>query len=130
METATFEDLLKLKLCKEERSSEFLEIPIKPLGKALRFHAPTNVQQLDFIDAVRKSEDFSGCCPAYKRLVYDCCDMLHSSELQNQLDCKEPTDIVDKLFTPFELIELGDRLSEHFFRIGSAVKNSFCTTEK
>lgn len=124
METATFEDLLKLKLRKEERSSEFLEIPIKPLGKALRFHAPTNDQQLDFIDAVRKSEDFSGCCPAYKQLVYDCCDMLHASELQNQCDCKEPTDIVDKLFTPLELIELGDKLSDRFFRLGDAVKNS------
>lgn len=62
--------------------------------------------------------------------MYDCCDMLHSSELQNQLDCKEPIDIVDKLFTPLELIELGDRLTDRFFRLGDAVKNSYGTTEK
>ena len=97
METATFEDLLKLKLRKEEQSSEAVEFPIASLGKMLRFHAPTSVQQLDFIDAARKSGDISGCYPAYKQLVYDCCDMLHTAELQNQCDCKEPTDIVDKL---------------------------------
>ena len=130
METATFEDLLKLKLRKEEKNSESAEFPIASLGKTLKFHAPTNVQQLDFIDAARKAGDISGCYPAYKQLVYDCCDMLHASELQNQCDCKEPTDIVDKLFTPLELIELGDKLSDRFFRLGDAVKNSLSTTEK
>ena len=130
METATFEDLLRLKLRKEEQSSEAVEFPIASIGKNLRFHAPTSVQQLDFIDAARKSGDISGCYPAYKQLVYDCCDMLHTAELQNQCDCKEPTDIVDKLFTPLELIELGDRLTDRFFRLGDAVKNSYGTTEK
>lgn len=123
MENVTFDDILRLKLRREEQGKAQLDIEINSLGKSLRFSSPTRDQQLDFISALRSGGDIAGAYPAYKQLIYDCCPLLHSDEVQKEFGTVNPSDVVDKLFTPLEVIEIGDKLSERFFHLEADIKN-------
>lgn len=61
--------------------------------------------------------------PAYRQLVYDCCPLLHDVNLHSELGVIDPYDAVDKLFTPLEVMEIGDRLAESFSALESDLKN-------
>ena len=113
-ERATFDDLIRLKLRREEQRGNSVEIMIESLGKPLLFVAPSRDQQLDFIGTVRKSADFSGSYEAYRCLVYDCCPALHSKELHTEFNVEDPYDIIDKLFGPIEVMHIGDELADRF----------------
>lgn len=123
MERATFDDILRLKLRREALQTETAEIEIPSLGKTLTFHAPTRDQQLDFIDKARQGGgDIAASYPAYRQLIYDSCEMLHSDAVQEG-NSGDPRDIVDQLFTPVEAMELGDKIADRFMTVGKDIKN-------
>lgn len=123
MERATFDDILRLKLRREALQTETAEIEIPSLGKTLTFHAPTRDQQLDFIDkAHRGGGDIAAAYPAYRQLIYDSCEALHSDTVQEG-NAGDPRDIVDQLFTPVEAMELGDKIADRFMTVGKDIKN-------
>ncbi|MCI8387025.1 MAG: hypothetical protein HFE63_00975 [Clostridiales bacterium] len=123
MEKVTFDDILRLKLRREEQQSETLEIAIPALGKSLEFKSPTCDQQLDFISAVRTAGGVDGSYDAYRKLVYDCCPMLHSDKLHAEMDVRDPYDVVDMLFTPIEVMDIGDKICDRFFKVSAEIKN-------
>lgn len=123
MNKVTFDDILKLKLRREEQQSETLDIEIPALGKALEFKSPSCVSQLDFISEVRTAGNIENSYDAYRRLVYDCCPALHNDALHDDLNVKDPYDIIDMLFTPIEVIEIGDRICDRFFKVTGEIKN-------
>lgn len=123
MERATLDDIIRLKLRNDEQAKDSIDIEIESIGKTMQFKAPTRDQQLDFISAAKSGKDISGSYPAFRQFVYDCCPILHSEEIQNQLAPAEPSEIVDKLFTPLEVIDLGDQLVEKFLKVGADIKN-------
>lgn len=114
MEKATFDDIIKLKLRRDKASEKKIDLPIESLGKTLTFVSPEKDVQLDFLNDIRKSDSLSGAYDAYRAFVYACCPMLHSSELQKELDVIDPPDTVDRLFSPVEVYNLGDRLADEF----------------
>lgn len=120
---ATFDDLIRLKLRREERMEQLVDLPVESLGKTLQFKAPTRDEQLDFIEGVRRSGGVNGSYDAYRQLVYSCCPMLHDSELHKELGVTDPCDTVDKLFGPVEVMSIGDKLAEKFMAMGTDIKN-------
>ena len=114
LEKATFDDIIRLKLRREKANQKKIELPIESLGKTLTFVSPDKDVQLDFINDIRKSGGLSGAYDAYRAFVYACCPMLHSGELQKELDVVDPPEIVDRLFSPMEVYNLGDRLADEF----------------
>ncbi len=123
-ERATFEDLIRLKLRREEQREHPVDIMVESLGKSLTFTAPTRDQQLSFIGEVRGAGDINGSYEAYRSLVYDCCPTLHSAKLHTELGVEDPYDVVDKLFGPVEVMNIGDQLAEHFMKaLPDTVKN-------
>lgn len=126
MEHALIDDLIRLKLRRDEAAAKPIEINIASLGKAMTFTMPTRDQQLDFIGAIRGSAGgnfVEKAYPAYRQLVYDCCPLLHDANLHSELGVIDPYDAVDKLFAPLEVMEIGDRLTERFGSIQADIKN-------
>ena len=126
MEHALIDDLIRLKLRRDEAAAKPIEINIASLGKAMTFIMPTRDQQLDFIGAIRGSAGgnfIEKAYPAYRQLVYDCCPLLHDVNLHSELEVIDPYDAVDKLFMPLEVMEIGDRLAESFSALESDLKN-------
>ena len=128
---AAFDDLIRLKLRREERQEQPTDIFVKSLGKTMQFIAPTHDQQLDFIAAVRRAGNINGSYDAYRCLVYDCCPMLHDDKLHAELGVVEPYDIIDKLFGPIEVMEIGDTIADMYMAsLADDVKNSSSATTK
>ena len=124
MEKATFDDLIRLKLRKDEQKEKPVEILVESLGKNLVFTSPTRDQQLDFIGEVRKAGDINNSYAAYRKLVYDCCPMLHDTKLHEKLGIVDPYDSVDVLFSPVEVMEIGDDIADAFMSAAKDIKNS------
>lgn len=123
MEKATFDDLIRLKLRREEQREKPIELMVESLGKTLTFTAPTRDQQLDFIGGVRNDGDIGNAYTAYKKLVYDCCGVLHDAKLHNEIGAVDPYDTVDILFSPVEVMAIGDKLADEFMSVAAEIKN-------
>ena len=123
MEKATFDDLIRLKLRRDEQREKPIEIEVESLGKTLTFTAPTRDQQLDFIGEVRNGGDINGAYGAYRKLVYDCCPDLHNTKLHADLGVIDPYDVIDTLFTPVEVMAIGDKLADNFMSVAAEIKN-------
>ena len=48
------------------------------------------------------------------KLIYDCCPMLHSKELQESIDVDYPYDTVKAIFDVDEIMDLGVKLMNFF----------------
>ena len=123
MEKATFDDLIRLKLRREEQREKPIELMVESLGKTLTFTAPTRDQQLDFIGEVHKTGNIENAYAAYKKLVYDCCGVLHDTKLHNEIGAVDPYDTVDILFSPVEVMAIGDKLADEFMSVAAEIKN-------
>ncbi len=51
---------------------------------------------------------------AYNKLIYDCCPMLHSPELQKEIDVDYPYDTVKAIFDTDEIAEIGVKVLNFF----------------
>ena len=123
MEKATFDDLIRLKLRRDEQREKPIEIEVKSLGKTLVFTAPKNAQQLDFLGEIRKAITIDGGYAAYRKLIYDCCPALHDTKLHGEIGVVDPYDTVDKLFLPVEVMSIGDELTDKSMTAEAEIKN-------
>lgn len=123
MEKATFDDLIRLKLCRDEQREKPIEIEVESLGKTLVFKAPTRDQQLDFIDGVKRAGNASNAYEVYCKLIYDCCPDLHNIKLHADLGVIDPYDAVDVLFSPIEVMAIGDKIADKFMSVAAEIKN-------
>ena len=122
-EKATFDDLIRLKLRREEQREKPIEIPVEALGKTLMFKAPSRDEQLNFIGEVRNGKDIDNVEAAYRKLIYNCCPMLHDAKLQGELGAVDPYDTVKILFSPVEVMDIGDKIADMFMTIAKDIKN-------
>lgn len=121
----TINDLIELKLKKEERQNEKMSIEIAD-GKALDFVKPQETVIIQLIEEISENGSFSGATRANDKLIYECCPALHSEELHRALEIKDPYDTPSALFDLSERTEIADRLTD-FLGLGEKgeeIKNS------
>lgn len=127
MEHALIDDLIRLKLRRDEAAAETDRDKhcVARQGYDLYNGRPAiSSSTLSARYAARRVEILSRKpIRAYRQLVYDCCPLLHDVNLHSELGVIDPYDAVDKLFTPLEVMEIGDRLAESFSAIESDLKN-------
>lgn len=106
----TLRDLIAKKMQSEDSKITFKEIYIKSLDGTLIFKKPSNDDMLDTLDKIGNDENIRNCVEAFKFLIYQCCDVLHSQELHQAYEIVAPSDIVDVLFDLSDILDIGNQL--------------------
>lgn len=119
----TLEDLLAKKELKEKNQIKFKDIYVKGLDGKLKFEKPTREDLFKCMDTVQDGRDTESVYDAYKQLIYNCCPVLKTKELQEAYKVKH-FDIVDKLFSAGEVLTVGNDLVEFGGMTVDKVKNS------
>ena len=109
----SLEQLIKKKLEKDSRRTATKEIYIESLGGYITFNAPTDAQHIEYTDKISDGS-YSAMIPAMERLIYDCCPLLHSKELQEKTGVEYPYDIVRAIFGLEEILDIGVALVNFF----------------
>ncbi|MCD7904368.1 MAG: hypothetical protein LUG24_02080 [Clostridiales bacterium] len=109
----TLEQLIRKKLEKDGKRTATKDIYIKSLDGNITFNNPTDTMRIEYSERV-KSESYIDMIDAMVKLIYDCCPMLHSKELQESCEIDYPYDIVRAIFDISEITDLGIKLINFF----------------
>lgn len=109
----TLEQLIKKKLDKDGRKNATKEIYIESLNGSITVANPSDSQRIEFADRT-KSGSYVDMMDAYSKLIYDCCPMLHSKELQKEIEIDYPYDTVKAIFDTDEIAEIGVKVLNFF----------------
>lgn len=118
---ATFKDLIAKKLQKEQNQFKIKDIYVSSMDATLTFKKPKDDLILDVMDEIGEGEDTRRMVSAFKKLIYQCCDMLQDTELHKELDVIDPFDTVDKLFELADIMEIGEQLMD-LINVGAKVE--------
>lgn len=104
-------DLINNRKLIEDKKEAQIEIEVPDVG-AFLFRLPTIN---DYQDAQAKAKNRQNEAMENKYLIYTCCvePGLNNKELQDAYECKEPIDIVDKLFMIGEITSIAQILVDN-----------------
>lgn len=94
----TLSELLAKKEQRDRDRVEYKSVYVENLGGELEIKKLPLPQFLDKIGDLNDDTGAGEAMRAQLDLIYDCCPVLHSKELQDAYDCIEPTDVVAKVF--------------------------------
>lgn len=109
----SLKQLIEKKLEKDGRKTATKDIYIDSLGGNIIFHNPSDAARIEYSEK-SKSGSYVDMIDGMVRLIYDCCPMLHSKELQESIDVDYPYDTVRAIFDISEITELGVKLINFF----------------
>lgn len=118
---ATFKDLIAKKLKKEENQFKTKDIYVSSMNATLTFKKPKDDTILDIMDEIGDGQDVRKMVEAFKKLIYQCCDMLQDTELHKELEVIDPFDTVEKIFDLGDIMEIGEQLMD-LINIGGKVE--------
>ena len=109
----SLKQLIEKKLEKDGRKTAAKDIYIESLGGSITFNNPSDAARIEYSEKAR-SGSYVDMIDGMVRLIYDCCPMLHSKELQESIDVDYPYDTVRAIFDISEITELGVKLINFF----------------
>lgn len=109
----SLKQLIEKKLEKDGRKTATKDIYIDSLGGNIIFHNPSDAARIEYSEK-SKSGSYVDMIDGMVRLIYDCCPMLHSKELQEEIGVEYPYDTVRAIFELNEITELGVKLINFF----------------
>jgi hypothetical protein len=109
----SLEQLIKKKLEKDGKRNATKEIYVESLEGNITFSNPSDTQKIEFADT-NKSGSYVDMMEAYSKLIYDCCPMLHSKELQESIGVSYPYDTVKAIFDTDEIADIGLQVLNFF----------------
>ena len=109
----SLDQLIRKKLDKDNRRTATKEIYIESLDGNITFTNPSDSQRIEYSEKV-KSGSYVDLIEGTTRLIYDCCPMLQSKELQESIDVSYPYDTVKAIFEIDEITNIGVKLSNYF----------------
>lgn len=118
MELVTFDDLLAMKLKKEDCINKVIEIEIPRAGKVMKFTTPKENISLKVIDEIGTDGRTSNVINAYKKLIYHSCPMLQDTKLHERLGTVDPYDVVSQIFEIKDILYIGDKLFDYTGVVG------------
>lgn len=123
---ATLKDLINKKLQKEQKALQIKDIYVPSMDANLTFKCPSDDLLLDMLEEIGDGSSTKQIVEAYKKLLFQCCPMLQDSELHQEMEVVDPFDVVNKIFSIKEIMELGNQLADSFDMKDKAdkVKNS------
>jgi len=109
----SLEQLIKKKLEKDGKRNVTKEVYIKSLDANLTVKNPSDAQRIELADKT-KTGSYVDMVEAYAKLIYDCCPMLHSKELQDSIEVSYPYDTVKAIFDIEEITDIGIKVLNFF----------------
>lgn len=109
----SLKQLIEKKLEKDGRKTATKDIYIESLGGSITFNNPSDAARIEYSEKV-KSESYVDMVDGMVKLIYDCCPMLHSKELQESIEVDYPYDTVRAIFDITEITDLGVKLINFF----------------
>lgn len=106
----TLDDLVAMKLKKEESERKAIEIEVPSTKKVLQFQKPKDNLTLEVVDEIGTNGSTGNVVSAYKKLIYHSCPMLQDTKLHEQLGVVNPYDIILALFEISDILLIGDEL--------------------
>lgn len=115
METnkVSLKQLIEKKLEKDGKKTAAKDIYIESLGGSITFNNPSDTARIEYSEQT-KSESYVDMIDGMVKLIYDCCPMLHSKELQENIEVDYPYDTVRAIFDITEITDLGVKLINFF----------------
>lgn len=109
----SLEQLIKKKLEKDGKINATKEIYVESLNGNITVKNPSDAQKIEHLDK-RKTGSYVDMMEAYTKLIYDCCPMLHSKELQESIGVMYPYDTVKAIFDIDEIADIGVKIINFF----------------
>lgn len=109
----SLEQLIKKKLEKDGKKNATKEIFVESLNGNITVTNPSDSQRIEFADKT-KSGSYVDMMDAYSKLIYDCCPLLHSGDLQKEIEADYPYDTVKAIFDTDEIAEIGVKVFNFF----------------
>lgn len=109
----SLKQLIEKKLEKDGKKTATKDIYIESLGGSITFNNPSDAARIEYSEKAR-SGSYVDMIDGMVRLIYDCCPMLHSKELQESIDVDYPYDTVRAIFDISEITELGVKIINFF----------------
>lgn len=95
MERLTIEQLIAKK---DHRSPETRLVHLDSLGGDLEIRKIPLGRYMEMSGRVEKADDMAEALSIEYEMIYACCPILHSQQLQEAYECRDPLEIVPKLF--------------------------------
>lgn len=109
----SLEQLIKKKLERDGKKMATKEVYVESLGGNITVNNPSDTAKIDFADKT-KTGSYVDMMEAYTKLIYDCCPMLHSKELQESIEIDYPYDTVKAIFDTDEIASIGVKVLNFF----------------
>lgn len=109
----SLKQLIEKKLERDNKKTATKDIYIESLGGGITFNNPSDAARIEYSEKV-KSESYVDMVDGMVKLIYDCCPMLHSKELQESIDADYPYDTVRSIFDITEITDIGVKLINFF----------------
>lgn len=109
----SLEQLIKKKLERDGKKNATKEIFVESLNGNITVTNPSDSQRIEFADKT-KSGSYVDMMDAYSKLIYDCCPLLHSGDLQKEIEVDYPYDTVKAIFDMDEIAEIGVKVFNFF----------------
>ncbi|MDO5804259.1 MAG: hypothetical protein Q4P35_03965 [Clostridia bacterium] len=109
----TLKQLIEKKLEKDGKKTATKDIYIKSLDGCITFNNPTDSARIEYSEKT-KNGSYVDMVDGMIKLIYDCCPMLHSKELQESIDVDYPYDTVKAIFDIDEIMDIGVKLMNFF----------------
>lgn len=113
LKKVSLEQLIKKKLEKDGRRNATKEIYVKSLDGNITVNNPSDTQRIVFNDK-NKSGSYVDMMDAFVNLIYDCCPIFHSKELQNSIEVDYPYDTIRAILDIDEISEIGLKVLNFF----------------
>lgn len=113
LKKVSLERLIQKKLEKDGKRNAAKEIYVKGLDGTIIVNNPSDTQKIEFADKT-KTGSYVDMMEAYTKLIYDCCPILHSKELQESIEVLYPYDTVKAIFDTDEIAEIGVKVLNFF----------------
>ena len=109
----TLKELIEKQLERDNKKTATKDIYIESLGGSITFNNPSDAARIEYSEKV-KSESYVDMVDGMVKLIYDCCPMLHSKELQESIEVDYPYDTVRSIFDVTEITDIGVKLINFF----------------
>lgn len=109
----SLKQLIEKKLERDNKKTATKDIYIESLGGSITFNNPSDAARIEYSEKI-KTESYVDTVDGMVKLIYDCCPMLHSKELQESIDVDYPYDTVRSIFDITEIADIGVKLINFF----------------
>lgn len=109
----SLKQLIEKKLEKDGRKIATKDIYIESMDGCITFNNPSDSARIEYSEKA-KSGSYVDMIDGMIKLIYDCCPMLHSKELQESIEVEYPYDTVKAVFDIDEILEIGTKLINFF----------------